>query len=661
MNIGVALQLAEEFQDIPSDNDLSESDSVIAVAPGRNPTSTKLLQAAVDRAISVGDSDEAHSLLTQLARSDDGLATVRRVWQARQKLPSAPGMPVRIALLSSFTLETLLPYVDVECRALGLVPDVYVAPFNSWTQEILDDRSELYRAEPEIAFLSVAIDDLAPQLSGAPSSAELEELGDMALERVVGAARQFVARSAAALVVHGFHSAFRDPYGVLAGREAVSRVEWLASLNARLASEVKQLPRAYLLDVAEVLFFRAVGSVDNPKMRHMAALRLGERVVAEVARAYARYIAPLKGLTRKCIVLDLDNTLWGGVIGEDGIHGIKLGNTSPGSEFREFQHYLSTLSKRGFLLAINSKNNPDDALEALRSHEAMLLREDAFSAVKINWSSKPENMRSIADELNIGLDSLVFVDDNPNERELMRQALPQVLTPEMPADPALYRGTLEALPQLQTLVITEEDRTRAAQYRSRRQRDQIRTTVASLDEYLHSLRIRVEILKASEPLLPRVHQLFQRTNQFNLTTRRHQLGELAAFSTSADWVLYAVKVSDRFGDHGLVATALVRADPDAWKVDSLLMSCRVIGYGVETALIALIAQEAREAGAVALHGEFIPTKKNAPARDFYERHGFAAAESAPDHSRWTHDLTRSSLTVPDWVELTTEVAVASDT
>jgi FkbH-like protein len=401
-----------------------------------------------------------------------------------------------------------------------------------------------------------------------------------------------------------------------------------------------------------VLHHRAGGAVDNPKTRHMGAMRLGEQVLGAVAREYARYIAPLKGRTRKCVVLDLDNTLWGGIVGEDGLHGIRLGDTSPGSEYRELQQYLLTLPQRGILLALNSKNNPEDALEVLRSHGSMLLREEAFSAVRINWRPKPDNMREIAAELNIGLDSLVFVDDNPKERELMRQALPEVLTVELPNDPALYRSTLEALPELQSLVITDEDRARASQYRANRQREVVRTSATSLDDYLRSLEIVVEIADATDAMIPRVHQLFQRTNQFNLTTRRYEAGELAARARSNEWRLYALRARDRFGEHGLVAAALVRATLPEWSVDSLLMSCRVIGYGVETSLVATIVAEARASGASAVTGELIPTKKNAPARDFYERHFFSReGEDESGVTRWRYDLSSSSLQPPPWVHL----------
>jgi FkbH-like protein len=378
-------------------------------------------------------------------------------------------------------------------------------------------------------------------------------------------------------------------------------------------------------------------------------MRLGEHVLGEVAAAYAQFIAPLTGRTRKCIVLDLDNTLWGGIVGEDGPHGIRLGHTSPGSEYREFQEYLLSLTRRGMLLAINSKNNAADALEVIRSHDAMVLREEAFSAVRINWESKATNMLSLAEELSLGLDSFIFIDDSEKERALIRQALPQVLTPELPRDPARYRETLEGLPELQVLTITDEDKTRTRQYVERRQREQLRVVAQTPEDYLDSLQISAEMGLVSERTLPRVQQLFQRTNQFNLTGRRYELGVLAARAGQADWRIFTSQVGDRFGDHGLVATALVRVTADAWIIDNFVMSCRVIGYGVEDALLARIGEDARAAGAQWIEGEIIPSAKNAPARDFYARNAFVPDAGSDSAEHWRRPLRGARMSPPRWI------------
>ncbi|HVH11445.1 MAG TPA: hypothetical protein VM759_00265, partial [Longimicrobium sp.] len=301
-----------------------------------------------------------------------------------------------------------------------------------------------------------------------------------------------------------------------------------------------------------------------------------------------------------------------------------------------------------------SRNNEADALEVLRGHDAMVLREDAFAALRINWNPKHQSVMEIAEELGIGTDALVFVDDNPDERALMRRMLPEVLTVELPADPSGYRAALESLPQLRTLRLTGEDRTRADAYRARRERDRARTDTGSMDDYLHSLDVRAAVAPVTEATLPRVAQLFARTNQFNLTTRRHDAALLRARAADPAWRLWTLRAGDRFSDHGLVGAALARVEGGAWTVESLLLSCRAIGFGLETALLAAVAADAREAGATALRGEFTRTEKNRPAADFWARHGFELRGRREGVETWMRDLSGRTVDVPAWITMESE-------
>lgn len=660
----VLLQLGQRYSDLvpvaPLDRLLASTlpqpaaQSLLEALLKRDPRSPELLRLAAKAAAERSDTAAAHTYLTRLGRADPRLATLTHVARSRAALPKLEQPQVRLAFLGSYTIDPLLPFIELECAELGLAPVTYIAPFNSWAQESLNPASKLYSFAPEIVFFALALDDLVPELSGCPNAERLQALGEQALQRVLEVVEQAAAQSDALIVVHSFFSAYRDPLGIARTGEHIHRSAWIAELNRRLHDALQPQQRVRVLDVQDALLRRADGALENPKMRHFASMRLGERALSEIARLSAGYVAAHKGLTRKCVVLDLDNTLWGGVVGEEGPHGIKLGNTSPGSEFLELQRYLQSLSERGVLLAINSKNNPDDAREALVHNEWMLLREDAFSAVVMNWSPKPDNMRQIARELNIGLDALIFIDDNPNERELMRQALPEVLTPELPADPALYRAVLETLPQLQMLGVTQEDRKRVELYRSGKQREASRAQATNLEDYLRSLDIQAVVAQASDKTLPRIHQLFQRTNQFNVTTRRYELETLRTLAETGEGRLYGLSARDRFGDHGLVAVALVRLQRDVWRIDSFLMSCRVIGYGIESALLALIARDAERAGAARLLGEFIPTAKNKPAEDIYRKHGFAPAGEDAGISLWELDLRTGGIASPAWVSITEE-------
>lgn len=382
----------------------------------------------------------------------------------------------------------------------------------------------------------------------------------------------------------------------------------------------------------------------------MASMRIGDAALPELGACYMRYVKPLKGLTRKCIVLDLDGTLWGGVVGEVGPEGVALGPTAPGAEYMEFQGSLLNLTRRGILLAVCSKNNPEDALAVIRNHKYMLLREEHFGAVRINWRNKAENLREIAEELNVGLDSLVFLDDNPVERELIRQLLPEVLTPELPRDPSRYRVILEEMSDFELLAVTREDEIRMAQYQAMAKRRAIRDTARSLDEYLASLEIEVEVKPASPTDLNRLMQMFGKTNQFNLTARRYQAAEIERFMGSDECVVYVLQVRDRFGDHGLVGVAVIRKEDGSWCIDDLLMSCRVMGLSVETAFLARVYRDARTAGAVTLSGEFIRTTKNQLVDGFYERHGFRLVRDAAGHQLWERELgSGPPIETPAWI------------
>jgi FkbH-like protein len=349
------------------------------------------------------------------------------------------------------------------------------------------------------------------------------------------------------------------------------------------------------------------------------------------------------------VVVDLDGTLWGGVVGELGAEGIQLGPTAPGAEFLDFQEALLALTKRGVLLAVCSKNNPEDVLPVLREHRHMLLREEHFSALRINWRNKAENLAEIAVELNIGLDSLVFLDDNPVERELIRQVLPEVLTVEMPKDASQYRATLEDLTDFELLAMTREDEMRVSQYQANRRRQALEQSSGSLDDYLTSLEIKAEIGPASAHHVARLVQMFNKTNQFNTTTRRYQAPDVERLIGSPAHQVYVLDVADRFGDHGLVGTAVVRDEGDTWVIDNVLLSCRAMGLSVETALLKQIYDAARARDVTRLVGEFIPTPKNKPSADFYSRHGFQPAADAGSAQTWVLDPRTDRIETPAWI------------
>jgi FkbH-like protein len=596
-----------------------------------------------------GRTTEAHDLLNHLIDLDPSAATATFAYRERSKLGETPGHPVRIALLSSYVLDPLIPFLDVECRRAGLVPSFYVTPFNQYTQEVLDPSSALYAFGPEIAFVALDLEDIFPAVRGVPSVDELTRSRDEIRGRVATLVRELSSRSNALIVVHELALTGWSPHGILDNRRGDSLSRWTEDLNRDLAEELGSQAHAFLLPLRQVLGRAGTERSQSRKLWYLARMRHGDAALSELARYSMRYVKPLKGLTRKCVVVDLDGTLWGGVVGEVGAEGIQLGPTAPGVEFVDFQEALLNLTKRGILLAVCSKNNTDDVMPVLREHKHMVLREEHFSALRINWRNKAENLAEIAEELNIGLDALVFLDDNPVERALIRQLLPEVLTVELPRDASQFRATLEELTDFELLALTREDELRVSQYQANRRREALESSSGSLDAYLHSLEIRADIARAQAHHVPRLVQMFNKTNQFNATTRRYQTPEMERFIASPDHRVYVLEVADRFGEHGLVGAAIVREKGETWCIDSVLLSCRVMGLSVETVLLKRIYDAARLRGIPRLVGKFVRTQKNEPTADFYRRHGFRLDRDADGAQTWILDPRVDRIEDPAWI------------
>lgn len=322
---------------------------------------------------------------------------------------------------------------------------------------------------------------------------------------------------------------------------------------------------------------------------------------------------------KKCVVLDLDNTLWGGVIGEDGFENIALSLQVPGASFVAFQQALRDLHDRGIILAVNSSNNPEDALRVIRTHPNMILKEHHFAAARINWQDKVQNMRELATELNIGLDSMVFLDDSPLNREAMRIFLPEVETPDLPVDPSKYVKFLHALPHFEGGAITDEDKMRGNLYVTERLRKETEKHFESREAFLKSLGIELAIFEDDPSSLARLAQLTEKTNQFNVKKRPLSQEEIEAYMRDEMYAIFHARAIDQFGDQGIIVFALVRKEKDLWHIESLLMSCRVIGRGIEDAFLAVIARRAESEGARDIGITFESSEKNDPARATVER------------------------------------------
>ena len=333
-------------------------------------------------------------------------------------------------------------------------------------------------------------------------------------------------------------------------------------------------------------------------------------------------LLPFFSPRKKCIVIDLDNTLWGGIVGQDGIDNLQLGSAGIGESFTQFQKLLLNFYRSGIFLAVCSKNNYEDAIEVIEKHPDMILRKEFFSSLRINWMDKATNITSIAQELNIGTDAIVFVDDNPAECELVKQQMSEVEVVNLVGEPDNYIQQLLSVTSLQTVSLTDEDLSRNIMHNADEKRKVAEQSFASLDDYYKSLEMSAYISIDNLAQVSRVAQLTQKTNQFNLTTRRYSNEEIKSFMSSPEYNVLTLRLVDKFGDNGIVLVAIVKTSALEWTIDTLLMSCRVIGRQAETALLNFILAQATESGVHLVTGQFLPTKKNAPSANFFKDHSF---------------------------------------
>jgi len=642
-------------------SDLTSNSTPDSSSGERNPSN---LRDQVDALIAEGAFDLAARRLSELWRRDPASGTASfvtaRLDDLRVKTGDQLGLTkFKLAILRSFTVEPIVPLLRAEAFAYGVDLEVHVGDFNTYVQDMLDGQSSLYRFGPNAVVLAVRADQAAPELWR--DFADLSpEAAKQATERVVRGYEQWIGafrkHSQAALIVHSLERPSAPSLGVLddqsqGDQSGAGQSELIRQINRELRRIAAGFHGVYILDYDALVARHGSEHWHDERKWLTARLPIAAGYLLQMARAWMRFIVPLSGRTAKVLVVDLDNTLWGGVIGEDGMAGIKVGTEYPGAAYQALQRALLDLSRRGILLAICSKNNVDDAMEALENHPGMMLRAKHFAALRINWTDKTQNLREIAQELNIGIDALAFLDDNPFEREQLRAALPEVTVIDLPKNPLEYASAVRNCAAFERLTLSSEDQQRTEMYAAQKQRAGAEQKFQSKEDFFRFLEQEAEVEPVSELTLPRVAQLTQKTNQFNLTSRRYTELQIAEMAKKSEWNIFSIRVRDRFGDHGLVGVAITHDEGEQCEVDTFLLSCRVIGRTVETALLAHLAESAAQRGRKRLVGWFLPTKKNAPARDFYQQHGFELQVANGTGSLWALDLKSSTLRSPNWIKL----------
>ena len=622
----------------------------------RDPKSAEL-RGEVDRRIAAGSAYSAAAGLAEIWRNEAGTAAAGFLLSRYEQLRATLPLTIyRLAIVRSFTVEPAVPLLRAEAFVRGIDLRVHVGDFNAYPQEILDPESSLYRFKPDAMILAARTADLAPELwenyaDIAPGAvSEVIQRVSNSFAQWIGAFRE---RSAATLIVHSLESPTRPGMGVVDAQQSAGQSAAIRQINDQLKKIANEHRGAFVLDYdALVARYGRMRWHDERKWL-VARMPIAADHLIYMAREWMRFVGPLSGRIAKVLVADLDNTLWGGVIGEDGMTGIKLGPEYPGAAYRAVQRAMLDLSRRGILLAIASKNNPDDAMEALQRHPGMVLKASDFSAVRISWNDKAQSLREIAAELNVGIDSLAFLDDNPAERQQVRTALPEVLVLDLPDDPLEFASALLDCPAFERLTLSREDAQRTNLYASQRERTQAERSFQSKEDFFHYLDQIAEFFKVSPATVERIAQLTQKTNQFNLTTRRYTEQQISDMAARPEYHVLAIKVRDRFGDQGLVGVAISRDEGGTCEIDTFLLSCRVIGRAVETALLAKVAESARARGCQRLLGRFVATKKNIPARDFYAQHGFQPEAENQSGSTWGLDLRQHTIATPEWIALKT--------
>ena len=566
----------------------------------------------------------------QLARLGRAIAAVRGGGVAL-----APLLPFRLGILGNGTLDLMIPPLVASAARHGLALECVKGEYDQFLQDALAPDSAVNAAKPDAVLL--ALDHRGLSLQATPGdaarAAETVESAMTLLQTI----RDGVGRnSGAACIVQTLAPPPEGLFGSLDRALPGTTRHLIDTLNRRVVESIPQ-SQDTLLDVAAIAETVGLAEWHSPAQWNMAKLPFADAYVPLYADHVARTIAAMRGRSRRCLVLDLDNTVWGGVIGDDGLDGIRIAQgDAAGEAHLVVQQLALALRARGVVLAVSSKNTDSVAREPFLKHPEMLLREDHIAVFQANWDDKATNIRAIAQELALGLESLVFLDDNPVERGLIRRELPEVAVPELDDDPANYARTLAAAGYFESVRFSDEDRARAEMYQNNARRLTLQKQTGDIGAYLQSLDMRIVFSPFTKTARVRIAQLINKSNQFNLTTRRYTEADVAAVEADSDVLGLHARLIDNFGDNGIISVIVCRPEGAAsWVIDTWLMSCRVLGRRVEQTVLREILRQARLHGIGRIVGIYRPTERNGMVRDHYAKLGFTPLNEDDDGTtRW---------------------------
>jgi FkbH-like protein len=559
----------------------------------------------------------------------------------------APAMlrSAKVALTGSYTTTYMRAMLELAARRLGIALEIYESHYGQYRQEIFDVQSRMYAFAPDFIVLAMHEGELSlPEYSASP-----QEEVELELRRWTTLWQAIAERSKARVIQHNFAVPCEAPLGHLGARLPGSCYMMTHALNARLGERAGGAVSIVDCDRLSALFGKQAWF--DPRYWYLGKQAVALGALPLLAQHTVAVIAADLGLSRKCLLLDLDNTLWGGVIGEDGLSGIKLGNGPHGEAFVALQDYILKLKNKGVILAVCSKNNDADAREPFEKHPDMRIRLEDIAMFVANWQPKPDNIRMIAETLNIGLDAMVLLDDNPVEREVVRRFIPEVDVIPLPADPAQYTRALSQYLLFETSSFTSEDMQRTDQYRARARISELEASAASIEDFYRSLKMRAVVAPFDEFHLPRIVQLVGKTNQFNLTTRRHGMSQLRAFMADPGCVHLFLRLRDRFTDHGLVSVIIALRQGDTLDIDTWLMSCRVIGRTVEAEMLKHLCRRAEQLSCTSIRGTYIPTAKNIMVKEIFGEFGFVLVADDGGTTTWIYELPAKGQIENEFIEV----------
>jgi FkbH-like protein len=546
--------------------------------------------------------------------------------------------PLRVAVLGGATTSELVGILDLFLLREGFEAVFYESEYGRFYEEAVVDNRRLKEFKPDVAIVHTTSRNILYFPEAAEENAGVEDK----LERECGRFRAvwdaLLSEMGCVVVQNNFDP---PPYRILGNSDAVAhfgRTSFINRLNLRFSEHARTSNGLFINDLSYLA--AAVGLKDWYEESYWFHYKLAVGATANVfvAESIAKILRAAYGKSRKCLVLDLDNTLWGGVIGDDGVRNLRLGNETPeGEAYVAFQQYCRELKNRGILLAVCSKNDLETAKEGF-SHPDSILRLDDFAAFEANWEPKPQSLERIAQVLNLGLDSLVFVDDNPAEREIVAAQLPQVAVPDMGDDPSRFIETLDRQGYFEALRLSREDAERTELYAKDRKREAIAGQFKNYDEYLQSLEMQAEIDGFNPYYIDRIAQLTNKTNQFNLTTRRYTAAQLQAMASDDAHVTLYGRLKDKFGDNGVISVIAGEIKDRELHIVLWLMSCRVLKRGMEAAMMDALAHQCVRRGVKAIYGYYFKTAKNGMVSDHYGSLGFAPVSRADNESVWRLDL-----------------------